>query len=298
MSKGSLFWGKGSGKLGETVLYRSGGEQRTRTYVAKIKNPKTLSQMKNRLSMLNFATIYRALKPILSQSFPNRPSVESGFNAFVRANKSIRSAVIDRMIANSGLCVPYDMLMSEGYLTQFGECGKLSVGAEGAIGFNLVSHPNYSAIAALWEEYAGSGIINTSAKLEKLWGALQLPADAKITIIWADYADEGYRVSSFQITREMSDTDLSALPHKLTMVGSDNLGEPVTPVLTVGESFSSETMYTIIISWVDGNGKLQVTNSRMGVPTADESFAAQFVEGGDVYNQVLDGYGYTENSAL
>lgn len=37
MSKRSLFWGKGSGKLGEAVFYRAGGEQRTRTYVKTVK---------------------------------------------------------------------------------------------------------------------------------------------------------------------------------------------------------------------------------------------------------------------
>jgi hypothetical protein len=41
MSKRSLFWGKGSGKLGEAVYYRAGGEQRTRAYVKTVKNPKT-----------------------------------------------------------------------------------------------------------------------------------------------------------------------------------------------------------------------------------------------------------------
>ena len=33
MSKRSLFWGNGAGKLGEAVYYRAGGEQRTRAYV-------------------------------------------------------------------------------------------------------------------------------------------------------------------------------------------------------------------------------------------------------------------------
>ena len=39
MSKGSLFWANASGKLGEVVQYRAGGEQRARAYVRKIKNP-------------------------------------------------------------------------------------------------------------------------------------------------------------------------------------------------------------------------------------------------------------------
>lgn len=298
MSKGSQFWGVASGKLGQQVLYRSGGEQRSRTYVAKIKNPKTLAQMKNRLSMLNFATTYRMLKPILSKSFPHRSAKESGFNAFVKANKSIKSAVINRLIANMGLCVPYNMLISQGYLTQFGECGKLRQGAVDAVGFDLEAHPNFDAISTLWSKYASNGTISTNAKLVELWDALQIPSNGKITIVWADYVDDAYKVSSFVIEKTTTNEALAAMAHKLCMVGADNLGEPVTPVLTVGETFSKESMYTIIISWTDASGKLQVTNSRVCVPTSEETYATDFVEGGYVYEQVLNEYGYTADSAL
>ena len=46
MSKGSEFWGNASGKLGQQVLYRAGGEQRARMHVAKIKNPRTVAHWK------------------------------------------------------------------------------------------------------------------------------------------------------------------------------------------------------------------------------------------------------------
>lgn len=50
MSKRSLFWGQAAGKLGEAVYYRAGGEQRTRTYVAKIKIRKATHKLYSVLS--------------------------------------------------------------------------------------------------------------------------------------------------------------------------------------------------------------------------------------------------------
>lgn len=298
MSKGSLFWGKGSGKLGETVLYRSGGEQRTRTYVAKIKNPKTLAQVKNRLSMLNFATIYRALKPILSKSFPNRSSVESGFNAFVKANKSVRSAVINRDIANMGLCVPYNMLISQGYLTEFGEFKQVTLASGDKVaGFDLSAHPNIAAIRTLlgsWDTM--DDFPSSTANWQALWDALQLPTDAKFTVVLATYADDAYTIKSFTFGRELNGLDIWNEPVAAFII-RDGQTSSYRPILTFGGQ-SEEVMVGCIISFTDGNGKLQVTNSRIVVPNADESYATQFVENGDVYEQVLNEYGYTADSAL
>ena len=298
MSKGSLFWGKGSGKLGETVLYRAGGEQRTRTYVAKIKNPKTLAQMANRLSMRNFAMVYRALQSILSRSFPNRPAKESGFNAFVKANKSILSAVVTREGALKGLCVPYDMQMSQGYLTQFGECTRIELTDDGyQVGFDLSSHPNVTAINAL---IPGSDSLDdfpsSQQDFQSLWDALQIPVDGKITVIVAEYADEGYILRSISVGRNDAVNTVTNSPFRL-MCRKLETPNGVKPILHESDG-GDEVIATCIISWVDGTGKLQVTNSRMGIPSADESFGTQFVKGGDVYAQVLEQYGYTQDSAL
>lgn len=298
MSKGSQFWGVASGKLGQQVLYRSGGEQRSRTYVAKIKNPKTLAQMKNRLSMLNFATTYRMLKPILSKSFPNRSAKESGFNAFVKANKSIKSAVINREIANMGLCVPYNMLISQGYLTQFGEFKQLTLESEEKVaGFDLSAHPNIAAIRALLGSWDTMDDFPSSlANWQALWDALQLPSDAKFTVVLATYVDDAYSVKSYSFGRELNGLDIWNSPVHAIII-RDGQDSSYKPILTFGGQ-SSESMVGCIISYTDGNGKLQVTNSRMVVPNSNEEYATQFVEGGEVYDQVLNEYGYTADSAL
>lgn len=298
MSKGSLFWANASGKLGETVLYRSGGEQRTRTYVKKIKNPKTLAQMKNRLSMRNFAQIYRSLQPILSKSFPNRLAKESGFNAFVKANKSIRSAVVGEFGAQQGLSVPYNMLMSQGYLTQFGEFKQLSWGGgvQGA-GFDLSNHPNIERIKEVWPVADDIDEHPTNAEgFAAMWDALQLPSTAKITVIFAEYMDEGYSLRSVSATKENGFSVLMDEPWLLKMMTVTEGGKTY-PALVFSD-YSKETMVTAIISWTDANGKLQVTNSRMVVPNADTTIPDDFVEGGFVYEQVLEAYGYNTDAAI
>lgn len=298
MAKGSQFWGNASGKLGQQVLYRAGGEQRARMHVAKIKNPKTLAQMENRLSMRNFAQVFRSLKPILEKSFPNRPIKESGFNAFVKANKGIGSPVVTKEGALQGLCVPFNMVISQGYLTQFGECKKHDIGDGDFIcGFDLSSHPNFNAIQAIAPEYDSLDEFPQSQEnYQAIFDALQIPANGKITIVVAEYADEGYLVKYVSVGRDTNYRTAAGSPFDLSLK-TWRVGEDDKIILSAGNS-SKSFIVGMIISWVDGAGKLQVTNSRMVIPNTDESYGTQFCKGGDVYLQVLDQYGYTENSTL
>ena len=297
MAKGSQYWGNASGKLGQQVLYRAGGEQRARMHVAKIKNPKTLAQMKNRLSMRNFSMIYRQLMPILAKSFPNRPMNQSGFNAFVHANKNVRSAVINKLSADAGLCAPVDMLMAQGYLTQFGVCQRHTILEDDYVGFDLSSHPNITNILSVWSENEGTSV-RTSAVFKQVWDALQIPQNGVITIIWAQYMDEGYTLKSYRLTYNSTNDELTALPNELFLAGLSLTGEGSKPCLAIANEANTEVLCTAIISWTDGKGKLQVTNSRCVSPVANDSYAEQFVEGGEYWTQVLEDYGYSQDSAI
>lgn len=86
MSKRSLFWGNGSGKLGEAVFYRAGGEQRTRTYVKTVKNPKSYQQALQRTKFNNLVGCYKGISPAVKSFFNNRASNQSPFNAFFKQN--------------------------------------------------------------------------------------------------------------------------------------------------------------------------------------------------------------------
>ena len=291
MAKRSLFWGQASGKLGETVLYRAGGEQRTRTYVAKIKNPKTLAQMENRLSMLNFASIYRSLKPVLSASFPNRPTAQSGFNAFVKANKSVNAPVISKEAAQKGLCAPANILMSEGYLTQYG----LAVAEASAKGNVIGQNVNFDLEVIIDALSANDPYpVSTAADLTALFDGIGAPADAKITLIYATYKDEGWDIKTTQFKRGMTDFEMQS-----AAVGLALYKNTAAKTNVIGASVQArEDMACCIISWTDANGKLQTSTSRMiGVASAS-TYINQFTKGGEIYNQVLDAYGFNEGSVL
>lgn len=79
-----MLLGTASGKVGDLVFYRAGGEQRTRTKVTPA-NPKTYAQQAQRSRIANVTLMYRALSALLKDSFPTRPSQQTPFNAFAAA---------------------------------------------------------------------------------------------------------------------------------------------------------------------------------------------------------------------
>lgn len=81
MSKRNLLLGTAAGKVGDLVFYRSGGEQRTRAKVTP-NNPKTYAQQAQRSRMANVTLMYRALSALCKDTFTNRKSNQTPFNAF------------------------------------------------------------------------------------------------------------------------------------------------------------------------------------------------------------------------
>lgn len=133
MSKRSLFWGQASGKLGEAVYYRAGGEQRTRTYVAKIKNPKSRAQALQRTKFNNMVAVFRGTSVFVKSLFKPEKSSQSPFNAFVKRNFPLCLTVADKE------------------MVEFGEGGAENfVFANGSVNFNTV--PSMIAFKPLGSE--------------------------------------------------------------------------------------------------------------------------------------------------
>lgn len=284
MSKRSLFFGTASGKLGNMVLYRANGEERQRTYIAKIKNPKTLAQMVNRLSMANFAAVYRALSPVISEGFPNRKSNQSGYNAFMSANKSAKSAAIPKAQAEQGYTMPAGMIIARGSLA-------VSTDLTFVQGSGFVS-----GIAA-----NASGAIASPAQLAtalQLSGANPngLPAAVKVTVVVAEYEDEGFKLYHSQlesVARQGAPAfslpagfSLGAVNGKLAILVADS------------DNVQGEVMAAIVVSYTDANGKLQVTNSSIFAGDAESDYVTQFLEGGSVWYDTLESLGYNKELYL
>lgn len=102
MSKRSLFWGNGSGKLGEAVFYRAGGEQRTRTYIKTVKNPKSYQQALQRTKFNNLVGVYKGLALAVKSFYTKREANQSPFNAFFRKNWPINLWVADKELTSKG----------------------------------------------------------------------------------------------------------------------------------------------------------------------------------------------------
>lgn len=290
MSKGSLFWANASGKLGETVLYRAGGEQRTRSYVKKIKNPKTLAQMSNRIQMINLNSVYKSLKPILEASFPNKKSNQSGWNAFVQANKSVQTAVVTKEGAERGLAVPYNMLLSKGNLPliQAPAVANVTLNDGGAMTNLFITLPQSANVESI--------NLSTSEGFVALLTALGLPSTAKLTVVRATYEDEGFR---FLPIEQYSKENAQNIPSSLFVVGRSISGELLgSKVFGFKGNGDEETLATFMFSYTDANGKLAVTDARMLPTNGSTELIEQFLPDGEVWLQVLNQYGFTNGSIL
>lgn len=114
MSKRSLFWGQASGKLGEAVYYRAGGEQRTRAYVRRIKNPKTRAQALQRTKFNNMVAVFRGTSVFVKSLFKAEKSSQSPFNAFVKRNFPLCLTVADKEMVELGEGGAQDFVFANG----------------------------------------------------------------------------------------------------------------------------------------------------------------------------------------
>lgn len=96
MSKGSLFFGNASGKLGQVVLSTVKGQQIARAWQPKVSNPKTSQQQLQRAKFANSVKFFkRAQQNLFKFAFEDKRKNESDYNAFMRHNV-VSSAVLDR----------------------------------------------------------------------------------------------------------------------------------------------------------------------------------------------------------
>lgn len=321
MSKRSLFWGQAAGKLGEAVYYRAGGEQRSRTYVAKIKNPKTYAQMVNRIPMANLVAVYRALRPWLQGAFENKASRRSDFNEFFSLNKNRLSYVQTKGDAALGLFVPNGLKLSRGTLplspsVQFTTSGDNYVPQvlgllPGSVGIDQLSAIGVSSDVAL-----------TGDSLYKLMTANgnpnQLPARFKVTFIVFGYGLElpdnadGEAWTSGVISVDCYEGNtaqvfpvgkLAMFINSVRIYGDVVSGDIVTATaitLDLGTALTatfSGLQLACVVSYTQ-NGKQIVTSSEV-VPSQEAiRLARPFKKGGEAWQAALNEYGYTPDSAL
>lgn len=87
MSKGSIFWGKSRGKLGEMVLAVVKGQQTQRAYNGTPANPRTELQQVQRIKFAAAVKFYKSsVQNMFKMAFEGKKQTESDYNAFMRTN--------------------------------------------------------------------------------------------------------------------------------------------------------------------------------------------------------------------
>ena len=92
MAKGNLILGTAVGKLGDAVLFRQDGQQRSRVRVRIIKNPKTQSQAVNRALLNTLSSAYTYMKGIVDHSFQGLSKPVENQRKFAKLNQGIARA--------------------------------------------------------------------------------------------------------------------------------------------------------------------------------------------------------------
>ena len=129
MSKGSLFFGNASGKLGQVVLSTVKGQQIARAWQPKVANPKTSQQQLQRAKFANSVKFFkRAQQNLFKFAFEDKRKNESDYNAFMRHNV-VSSAVLDRSVYDNFNYPAF----ADNWLLSYGSLGEINAENEQSI---------------------------------------------------------------------------------------------------------------------------------------------------------------------
>lgn len=117
MSKGSMWWGNATGKVGQTVLSVLKGQQIARAYQPNVGNPRTEQQTLQRAKFATAVKFYKsATLGSFKFAFENKRPTESDYNAFMRVNKGSNLMINRDGYANPNYPCVYPWKLSEGSL--------------------------------------------------------------------------------------------------------------------------------------------------------------------------------------
>lgn len=100
------------GRLGGSVYYMLNGQNIARELASQVSNPRTTSQMRQRMQWANLVNTYKANKGWMGRlSFENKPRTQSDYNAFMAANLGVDPVYVTKQMAENGhaILAPYEI---------------------------------------------------------------------------------------------------------------------------------------------------------------------------------------------
>lgn len=327
MSKGSIFWGNASGKLGESVFYRAGGEQRNRTYVRNVKNPKSVKQMTQRFKMLNLMAAFHSLSSVLQVSFPDKESKRNAWNEFSSINAGRNVACAEPTFVADRICVPNNFIVSNGSINISTKLAAFSIGPNGsevsASGLELSD----ITLPADLTPYGGTNLSTAlpdtliegkqvQDNMQAIASYLGLPSAFKLTSIVAYYNDDAFKM----LVQRAASVNTLGVPvaggQTFTLKGyvggpfkqwalrkADDGMLRLVPLYQLKNNFPlGSIMLAVIVSYTDGaTSKLKVSRSMiqyLPATPADDLASQWYAPNGEVYKQIMQNYAAQGNNTL
>lgn len=103
-------------RLAGAVLYQNNGQTLIRELAAQISNPRTASQMTQRVRLSNCVAVYRANKFWMRFAFEDKKAKESDYNAFIGENISNNAVALTKSEVNAGAAVAAPYTVTRGSL--------------------------------------------------------------------------------------------------------------------------------------------------------------------------------------
>lgn len=111
------FWLKGAKKrLAGAVIYKAGGQTIARELANEVSNPRTRSQMEQRVRWANCVAFYRANASWMKYAYEGKKANQSEYNKFMSLNVANNRIYLTKQAAASGACVVDEFVMTQGSL--------------------------------------------------------------------------------------------------------------------------------------------------------------------------------------
>lgn len=124
---------KQSGSIGDMTIRQVNGQSVTSEKATVVRQPRTLDQMRRRVTWRNMQNFWTAFHNTLHPSFEARPRTWSDYNAFMSANSGQFGVYLTASEAMQGGCLVAPYQITRGSLNSIG----MSVAESGAITSNL-----------------------------------------------------------------------------------------------------------------------------------------------------------------
>ena len=103
-------------KLAGAVIYQAMGQTRSRELAASVANPRTESQMTQRVKWANLVNFYRANKGWMKFAYETKKQSQSDYNKFMSLNVASSRIYIPKGFAAQGACIVDGYTMTQGSL--------------------------------------------------------------------------------------------------------------------------------------------------------------------------------------